>query len=267
MSSEKLYRRIDNDGSAHLAPSRDTEGALRGLKYDSSNRLVGHAEWEEVNLDDYGYPFEDYDDSNEVELTPEQKEAVVVIGEAIAAGIILVFREVVAPQVKSWWKASAVPVIKRKIQKISDKKRARKHSKEKGRKLTASTEPSIKMVISEASIREIDEANNKYKKDMSSEEAQRELLKVFLNYAEIAVSLRKLSNARVVMSTGMSEWHLEGQRIADKLGAPDVLNSINAMLKSNPSLFEEQAALLSEILGRSLSSEEPFLPIGSSDIC
>lgn len=61
-----------------------------------------------------------------------------------------------------------------------------------------------------------------------------------------------------------SSPYLEGKVLIEKLSSPEVLSSINALLKSKPELLEEwETMALSDILGRSLVKDGKYVPIES----
>jgi len=264
--SEELYRPIYKKG-AHLASSNNTDGAFRGnLLDDDTNKPVGNAEWVKVDKceyeDDYVASYE-YQDSNiEVELSEEQKEMAAFIGEIIAAGTIWVLSEVVAPRVKCWWKDNAAPTLKKTWYGISEKRKNIKGKKvnrvsKTYTSATAASNGTIPGVFSQ----ELDEAYEKYVNDMTSEEAQRELLDIFILSALLATKIRKLSNARISKNGNIAEEYIDGQEIIEKLSAPEFVDSINRILENNLALLEEKSASFVEILGHSLIINSEYVPI------
>ena len=76
----------------------------------------------------------------------------------------------------------------------------------------------------------LEEAYEKYMNDMTSEEAQRELLDIFILSALLTTKIRKLSNARIINGDAPEEY-LEGQKILERLTAPEYIGSINQILE------------------------------------
>ena len=107
----------------------------------------------------------------------------------------------------------------------------------------------------------LEEAYEKYMNDMTSEEAQRELLDIFILSALLTTKIRKLSNARIIINGDASGEYLEGQKILERLTTPEYIGSINQILENNPQLMEEKAAALSGILGRNLVLNGQYVPI------
>jgi hypothetical protein len=268
MSSSKqggdLYRPIIKEGT-HLAPSKKTPGAYRGTQLsDANNQVDGQTEWIKVDEIKYEYsnsPYEYEDQREAVELTEEQRKMAALIGEAIAAGTLWVLSEVVAPHVKKWWQEKAAPGIKKAWQGISEKK---PHQKGKSRQqLYASRIIEVRETAPNLFTQELDEAYGKYMNDMTSEEAQRELLDIFILSAVVAAKMRKLAHARIVKDGMVSLEYIKGNDVIAKLSTPQFVNSINRILENNPNLLEEKSIPLSAILGRTLVVEGRFLPIES----
>jgi len=262
--SGDLYRLKHKEG-AHLAPSHDTDETFRGLYFDDeTNKLVGHAEWEKIDESEYGWDYS-YDsplDQQRVELSPEMQKLAQAMGEAIAAATMFVLKEYVAPPVKHWWQNKAEPTIKEKWQIIIDKtkdKLSQKGKKKSGlhtNEIVTASETFHGMFT-----HELEEAFNKYMNDMTSEEAQRELLDIFILSALLTAKIRKLANARIVKNGDALGEYLEGQKILERLTIPEYIGCINQILENNPRLLEEKTAYLSEILGRSLVLNGQYVPI------
>ena len=88
----------------------------------------------------------------------------------------------------------------------------------------------------------LEEAYEKYMNDMTSEEAQRELLDIFILSALLTIKIRKLSNARIIINADAPGEYLEGQKILERLTTPEYIGSINQILENNPQLMEEKTA-------------------------
>ncbi|WML33413.1 hypothetical protein [Clostridium sp. OS1-26] len=264
--SGDLYRPVYKEGT-HLAPSKDTEGAVRGSLLDNeTNQIAGQAEWVKVDESEYGYD-EHYDyqePRREKELSPEAQELAQLVGEAIAAGTIWVLSEVVAPRVKFWWQEKAAPAIREKWDDVKSKKKFKKTRKV--RPVQSSEIAATSKTVSGMVSQELDEAYEKYAHDMTSEEAQRELMDIFILSVMLTAKIRKLSNARIIKNGGAHGEYIEGQEIIQKLSAPEYVASINQILENNPLLLEEKSATLSEILGRSIVLNGQYVPIESTQI-
>lgn len=106
---------------------------------------------------------------------------------------------------------------------------------------------------------EFDAAYEQYSANMTSEEAQKELLDAFILYVLAVKKLNKVACAKVTDST---ENITDGRTMIDKISAPVVIEKINGILEHNSGLLEEwQIMALSDILGRTLTKEAKFIPI------
>lgn len=258
-----LYR-VKHEQGTHLGSSQDTPGAFRGTLFDDENKLVGHAELERVDESEYGYDYS-YDDplnQQDVELSPEMQKLTQAMGELLAAATMYVVTEYVAPPVKHWWQNKGAPTIKENWKKFTDKTKDKLSSKGKKKtKLHTNEIFNASENFQGVFSHEIKEAYEKYMNDMTSEEAQRELLDIFILSALLIKKIRKLSNARIIKNEGASVEYLEGQKILASLTTPEYISSINQILENNPQLMGEKAAYLSEILGCNLVLNGQYVPI------
>lgn len=262
--SEDLYRVVHKEGT-HLASSNDTKGAFRGNLLDNdTNKPVGNAEWVKVDKSEYdsGASNKYQESRSEVELSEEQKEMAAFIGEVIAAGTVWVLSEVVAPRVKFWWQDRATPSLKKMWYGITDKKKTKQTKKDMNSHQNGKTEiAASRGIVLGIFPEELDEAYEKYVNDMTSEEAQRELLDIFILSAILCAKIRKLSNSRIRKNGDIPGAYLEGKEVVEKLSTPEFLDSVNRILENNPSLLEEKSASLTEILGRNLIINGQYVPI------
>lgn len=260
--SENLYRVIHKEG-AHIASSNDTDGAFRGnLLDDDTNKPVGNAEWVKVNVNEYDYMDDYQETTQEVELSPEAQEFAQFLGEMIVAGTSFVLSEVVAPRVKHWWQDKAMPTLKGKWNGVTEKKKE-KQAKKRNKKTQGHT---TEIVTTSGTVpgmfsQELDEVYEKYVNDMTSKEAQRELLEIFILSAMLTAKIKKLSNARIIKDGSTPGEYIEGQETIERLTTPEYIASINCILENNLSLLEEKSATLSAIMGRSLISNGQYIPI------
>ena len=103
---EKLYRPILKDGD-HLVKSKENEGRVRGISQDVNNKTTDIIEWEEVEIENQTCNYED--ESQHIELTPEQQQIAEMIGTAIAAGIIYGAGKFNEHIIQPWWHNSVQP--------------------------------------------------------------------------------------------------------------------------------------------------------------
>jgi hypothetical protein len=277
MSDERLYRPVIKKGT-HLASSKSTDGAKRGALLDNkTNKVVGQAEFvevEEVSACEYNkYRYNEIreetelSDREEAELSEEAKAIASFLGEALAVVTIKLI-EAATPHIKSWWTEAVVPSFKMKQRGIVGKIKAGKliEKKKNNQIRTANvlgasgTAPGISAVFS----KEIEEAYEKYRMNMSSEEAQRELIDIAILSTILAAKIRKLSDTCIRADGGIPEDYLEWQEVIEKLTAQKVTDSINLILENNISLIDEKSLVsLSSILGHSLISNGQYIPISN----
>ncbi len=258
-----LYRLIYDEGT-HPASSNDTDGAIRGnLLDDKTNKPVANAEWVEVDESEYesDNSYDLQENQQKVELSPEEQKRAQEEGEALAALIISLI-EYAAPHVKRWWQNDAVPTMKDKWKTFTDKIKDKQSTKgKKNSKLTTNEIITENQVVREVISHGLEEAYEKYMNDMTSEEAQRELLDIFILSALLMTKLRRLSNAHIINNGGAPGEYLEGQKIIERLSTPEYIGSINRILENNPQLMEEKTSELSMLLGRNLVLNGHYVPI------
>lgn len=263
--SEGLYRPKLKEGT-HLASSQDTHGTYRGiLQDDNTNKLVGHAEWERVDESELGSDCSyDYQENQQKVGWLEVAEGVITLG-----GMYILLEQEV-PSVKHWRQNIVVPTIKKTWKSFTDifaNKRKDKPSPKDKKKSDLHTndivtaDKIVQDMFSQKPEEALEEAYEKYMNDMTSEEAQRELIDIFILSAQLTAKIRKLSNARIIGNGDAPTKYLEGQKILDRLATPEYIDGINQILESNPQLLEEKIAGFSGILGRNLVLNGQYVPI------
>ena len=263
-SGDVLYR-VHHKKGVHIASSHKTKGRFRAnLLNDNTNTPNGFAELEPVDVsENEGDYSNDYQDNQQkVELSPEEEKLAQLLGEALAAGTIYVLTKYVAPPVKRWWQNKAVPTMQVTWKILTDKSKDKPSLKGKKKSELHTNEiVTIDETMSIMFSHILEEKYEKYSNDIINEEAQRELLDIFILSALLTAKIRKLSNARIIKNGGSPEEYLEGQRIVERLTTPEYINSINQILKNNQQLMEEKTAALSKILGRNLVLDGQYVPI------
>jgi hypothetical protein len=256
-----LYEPILKKGT-HLAPSKEIEGAVLGSELDDkTNKLQGQAKWREVEVSEFDYddPYVYQETQPEYELTPEEQAIAKMLGEAVAAGTIWVLDEVVIPKVKSVWQKRVLPSIKEqwhKFKVVKNSNKIKRHWFGKNAEVVKNSE-----IVSGLVTHDLDQAYEKYVHDMTSEEAQRELLDIFILSILLTAKIRKLSTARIVKNSSIPSEYIYGQVIIQKLTSTGYLGSINQILENNPMLLEEKSAILSELFGYSIVLNRQYIPI------
>lgn len=110
---------------------------------------------------------------------------------------------------------------------------------------------------------EFDSAWKQYSEDISSEEAQKELIDAFILYVLAIIKLNRISNANIVDSEGKIT---DGRTIIEKLITPEVIDKINSILEHNPELLESwQCDAISGIIGRNIIKEKEYIPFTATE--
>ena len=118
--------------------------------------------------------------------------------------------------------------------------------------------------IIDAIPEEFGDAYKQYSVNMTSEEAQKELIDAFILYVLSAKKVWKVSHANIIDSAGNIT---QGKEMIAKLSNPQLLKSINTILEKNPSLLDEwQTLALAGILGRDVVNNAVYVPIGRDDL-
>lgn len=195
---EKLYRPILKDGD-HLVKSKENEGRVRGISQDVNNKTTDIIEWEEVEIENQTCNYED--ESQHIELTPEQQQIAEMIGTAIAAGIIYGAGKFNEHIIQPWWHNSVQPWVNRKM---SDVKQIffgkTKVSKIVEEKMSNQTSMLVDVEINAQIDIMIDQAFDSIKFDMSTEEAKKHIINLIYHILGIAYEIKILSNSRIAGS-------------------------------------------------------------------
>lgn len=251
--SEKTYKILETEGT-HTVASKDTRGTTRGLEFkDGTNKLIGPVELVEVET----ITTKRYEDFSVGE------QLVIDVAEKIAFEIADYISEKATSSFNKWLKNRR----KQYKKKQSVKKEPLVRRKTKAEQILESQNSmSTGIVQSESHIlsTEFDFVYEEYRINMTSEEVQKELIDIFMLEVIRAKKIWKVSHANIVDEKNSNGVYLEGKVLIEKLSSPEVLSSINALLKSKPELLEEwETMALSDILGRSLVKDGKYVPIGS----
>lgn len=103
-----------------------------------------------------------------------------------------------------------------------------------------------------------------YRINMTSEEAQKELIDIFVLTIMREKKMQRLRHAQIQDASGQI---VDGSDLVKKLADPSVIKSINSVLEKNPGLLGEmQETYLTEVLGRELIVNSRYVPIESVEI-
>ena len=254
--SDDLYKLIPEEGK-HLAESRDTEGAYRGVYLDDeTNKPNGAGEFVKVDPNELFDQYNEPDSDNTSDSSDGSGVVAIVALAAFAAGLGVAKA---VPHIKKFVGDKITPSIKRGINKIT------KHTNSQ-EKLQLDTLPVPEMSISQTpayTTSGIVTAYDKYRENMSSEAAQRELIEAFILYLQSMKKLNRVVNANIIDSDGSVT---DGKTFLCEMPNNGMLESVNEILKNNPQLLDrQQQQSLFEILGFIPYGEQEYIPI-STDV-
>ncbi len=178
------------------------------------------------------------------------------IGLGIGIGVGFVIGMVASLRIKNWWEKKGTRNKENKTYENNDKKVIQNND--------------IEIILSDGITsdefsKDIDVVFQKYKLNMSSEEAQRHIIKIMLLATCLADEIRKLSNACIKECGKTPSNYLEWQKVMEKLTTQEVTDSINIMLENNISLLnEETSKTFFQVLGESMNDK--FIPIKNDKI-
>ena len=102
-------------------------------------------------------------------------------------------------------------------------------------------------------------AYENYSINMTSEEAQKDLLDAFILYILSLKKLHKVAHANIYDTSGNI---VDGHKLIELATKPEIIMQINGIVQNNPKLLDEwQYIVLSDILGRTLILDSQYVPI------
>ena len=259
---EKLYRPIIKDGD-HLVRSSKNPDRVRGQSRDSEDKNPDIVEWEEVEVNDYSdyepIPYEE----RQVQLSPEEERLAQAIGEALAAGTLLLLKEVVAP----WWKRTAWPWIKEKGRNAFDTIRGKRKTKAEYILEKSNQDTKKQSFQIEAVSAQIDQAFEQVYIDMDPEEAKKHLMKIVFHMLEIANEIRIMSNAQIRRSGESEREFAERIETTEKYLTEKVANNIDKLLiEQTPCLDMKTSKELYGLLGGGVIMNGEYVPVEHSKV-
>lgn len=262
---EKLYRPILKDGD-HLVKSKENEGRVRGISQDVNNKTTDIIEWEEVEIENQTCNYED--ESQHIELTPEQQQIAEMIGTAIAAGIIYGAGKFNEHIIQPWWHNSVQPWVNRKM---SDVKQIffgkTKVSKIVEEKMSNQTSMLVDVETNAQIDIMIDQAFDSIKFDMSTEEAKKHIINLIYHILGIAYEIKILSNSRIADQFEDESMRLENQVKVEKFLAEKVANNINHLLSDESLQIDVSSSKqLSSLLGGGIRINQDYIPVETEKI-
>lgn len=237
---EKIYKPILEDGE-HLLRSTDNPDYFRGLSRDENNKNPNIPEWEEYDSDDLI-------DSGQRASSESSVNAKMIVGAiGIAIGACLPKAYLFIKKLPGWIRENKIRGKAEVIGGLNVKRSVIDSNDEK---------------VQESN--KLESAFNEYRENISSEEARRELLEAFILCLASVKKMKRVANANVIKSTGEI---VSGKETIDTLTNENLIESINGILRENPSLINEyQLVMLSDTLGYCVFCENEFIPISGSAI-
>ena len=231
---DELYRPIF-DNSSHLASVRGQPDAVYGgLLSNTTNKVSGQAKWEKV---DVKKQISEALDRNKTRSGNGKLAVGIAVGVAGTALVTYIVYENWS-QITRWWNESIVPFWN-KLWGLSP---ARNRQSEPALSLSATINISPVMLSTALS-----EANEEYQTNMSSEEAQVHLLRVYLLAALIANELRQLAQTHINDNGTFSLDELQWRETLEKAVSTQFLSNVNSAL-SSPKLWSNPHVMV--MLGR-----------------
>lgn len=242
---DKVYKPILNDDE-HLLRSSENPNRVRGLSRDENNENPDIPEWEEVDIDE----LKDNSSNPTSDSGGDDVAIAMLVGAGIAIGI---GASKAYPHVKKWVTGTVAPKAKHLWLKVRGKS---------NRIESAQTNVSVREMDCESSkstALSMDTAFNEYKENISSEEAQRELLEAFILYLASAQKVHRVANANVINIAGEI---VDGTSLIEVCNNDALIDSINEIIRGNPKLLsEQQLNMLSEVTGYKIFDGEEIAPI------
>lgn len=250
--SEKTYKILETEGT-HTVASKDTRGATRAMEFkDGTNKLVGPVELVEVET-----------------RTPKRYEDF-----SLGEQLIIDVAEAMVHELADYLTKKAISSFD---DWLENRRKQNKKNKAVGKEIITTRKTKAEQILESQKVKstemvrremhipsiEFDFIYEEYRINMTSEEIQKELIDIFMLEVIRAKKIWKVSHANIVDSQDSSGCS-DGKVLIERLSNPEVLNSINNLLKNKPELLEKwEAMALSDILGRSLVMDGQFIPIES----
>lgn len=246
MADEKhriLGTLIFNDNESYEAYKNGTGTFNNGLRRDDGT-LLCQPDFEE------GYEEElSCDETAETTIKSSFNDSFSKDIYFLAGIVITIITLKVAPKIKNKWTKLVLPLFKRK----KDKTRV-SEEQEITRKKTTTKIVATEIIDNELpsiTLQQIDNAYKEYNRNMTNEEAQRELLDIFILIALLKRKMKNLSDANIINE----------DLLIEKVTSKEYIECINKILIVNPVLCDNNTDTLKEILGRDIYKEGEYIPI------
>lgn len=257
---ERYVREVYREDT-HFAESSDGDGSHRSLEYDDENNLVTHAKYyEEDEREIYEKLKEKYDsDENELEIDVAAIQQSIEIGAIIATIAITV-----SPYIKDWFVDTALPGIKTFARGIKKKVQSKRNKQDTTEEIEIAFE--VRPENSLALAKQIEKTEQNYRNNMTSREAQEELVAIFLATLEISQRINNLANAKIKDEPEALMRKTGWEYVVGVLSKDDLIEGVNSILELPDALSEEQLSQLQNLLGRELYKSGDYSPVNKDEI-
>ncbi|MCR2037997.1 hypothetical protein [Adlercreutzia caecimuris] len=229
--------------------------------YDEEGNLVETATYRDIDEDELRERYREdsayrHEEEEEPYLTEHQKQIAEFLGALIVEIAIAA-----SPYIKNWWLETAFPGIKGFFGKTTSRIKANLSKHDAVLEVEAKVIESSRMLPSAENVAlELKKKDEAYCIDMSSEEAQRNLIELIALASLMAKKMDILSHARITDENGVS--------LEEVLRSENILRDINQILLDNPDVLSSQTLKgLETAFNRSLfTAEGKLIPIEAADI-
>lgn len=252
--SEKTYRLLETEGT-HIAESRETKGANRGLEFDdATNKLIGPVELVEIS---------DTHPRTYSEFSPWE-QLVIDVAAIIVPRVTEYLTDVAISSFDRWWQNRKMKAVPKKASQsiLKQKTKAQQIVESSGLKPSATK-------LANASTQDVlgtefDVIYKAYQTNMSCAELQKELIDIFVLSIIRAKKIWKVTHANIT-DASISELELKTQ--IERLCDTEVLDNINLLIGSHLDLLDEwETIVLSELMGRGITENGHYIPIERTKI-
>ena len=270
--SKQVFRYVEKEGT-HLSNSAETKGRKRALLIDDKGGMKGPPELVPVEPEIRERTIVK---TRIIEKKPSLMERVgqdlaeQVISDLpeVALGVIGLVQEHKAAKEREEQRQYNIRMQQLRIENLEKEReleelRQRQREQEQREKELAAIPQERKQVMSMASV--LNTAYDGFVEDMTKDEACKTLISAFIHLIMGIKEIQKLQHARIIDND--SREAIVGTDWLRTLPAGEILQSVNMLLKANPTWLEKyQVVMLSDIFGRDIISEGEYVPITGDEL-
>ncbi|MCF0260951.1 MAG: hypothetical protein HUJ54_13910 [Erysipelotrichaceae bacterium] len=286
---EKLYRRVNPSPGTHLSESKATPGTYRGMEFDENNKLVGSAEFEEVDPSEYTEVKETrvYVEKKQPQLSPLQERLVDRIADRITQRAIdysenelipkakqfindiavpksqQFINETVIPKSQQFMKEKAIPTFNKGKERI---KSSLKNMKAQKQQSNHSKSYLVQALQKQSAEKKEPKPIRMSKKQKTMLEARSLLLKLEAEKSDAVIAQSETFEDNENPNNLPSNLKNPIYGLCEFLLIPENLNIVNQLLNQELNNYKSLIDELSDILGRPLVVNGSYEPIQESEI-